>query len=76
MIALRSVASIEEMLEETIAYVKGRQIFGQTVFDFQHNRFRLADAKAQATMIRVFVDHCLALHLRGELSSGSRPTQN
>jgi acyl-CoA dehydrogenase len=67
-IALRSAASIEAMLEETVAYAKQRQVFGQTVFDFQHNRFRLADAKAQAAMLRVFVDHCLALHLRGQLS--------
>ena len=67
-IALRSAASIEAMLEETVAYAKQRQVFGQTVFDFQHNRFRLADAKAQAAMLRVFVDHCLALHLRGGLS--------
>ena len=67
-IALRSAASIEAMLEETVAYAKQRQVFGQTVFDFQHNRFRLADAKAQAAMLRVFVDHCLALHLRDQLS--------
>jgi acyl-CoA dehydrogenase len=68
MIALRSAASIEAMLAETVAYSKQRQAFGQPVFDFQHNRFKLADAKAQAHMLRVFVDHCLALHLRGRLS--------
>jgi acyl-CoA dehydrogenase len=67
-IALRAAASIEAMLEETVAYAKQRQVFGQTVFDFQHNRFRLADAKAQVAMLRVFVDHCLALHLKGALS--------
>jgi acyl-CoA dehydrogenase len=67
-IALRAAASIEAMLEETVAYAKQRQVFGQTVFDFQHNRFRLADAKAQAAMLRVFVEHCLALHLKGALS--------
>jgi acyl-CoA dehydrogenase len=67
-IALRAAASIEAMLEETVAYAKQRQVFAQTVFDFQHNRFRLADAKAQAAMLRVFVDHCLALHLKGALS--------
>ena len=33
-----------------------RQVFGQPVFDYQ------------ASMLRVFVDHCLALHLRGQLS--------
>lgn len=68
MIAIRAAASIEAMLEETVTYAKGRQVFGQTVFDFQHNRFRLADAKSQAAMLRVFVDQCLALHLKRELS--------
>jgi acyl-CoA dehydrogenase len=68
MIALRSAASIEAMLAETVAYAKQRRAFGQAVFDFQHNRFKLADAKAQARMLRVFVDHCLALHLGGRLS--------
>lgn len=67
-IAIRAAAGVEAMLAETIAYTKSREIFGQTVFDFQHNRFKLADAKAQAAMLRVFADHCLALHLRGELT--------
>ncbi len=67
-IALSSAASIETLLAETVAYARQRQAFGSTVFEFQNTRFRLADAKAQATMLRVFVDHCLALHLQGGLS--------
>ena len=67
-IAVRAAAGIEAMLEKTIAYTKERRVFDGTVFDFQHNRFKLADAKAQATMFRVFADPCLALHLRGELT--------
>jgi len=67
-IAVRAAAGVEAMLEKTIAYTKERQIFGQTVFDFQHNRFKLAQAKAKAAMLRVFADHLLAMHLKGELS--------
>jgi acyl-CoA dehydrogenase len=67
-IAIRAATSIEVMLEKTVAYTRDRQAFGQAVIDFQHNRFKLADAKAEATMFRVFADHCLALHLRGELT--------
>jgi acyl-CoA dehydrogenase len=67
-IAVRAAMGMEVMLEKTVAYTKERQAFGQPVIDFQHNRFKLADAKAQATMFRVFADHCLALHLRGELT--------
>ena len=67
-IAVRAAAGMEAMLERTVAYAKERQAFGQAVIDFQHNRFKLAEAKAQAAMFRVFADHCLALHLRGELT--------
>ena len=67
-IAVRAAMGMEVMLEKTVAYAKERQAFGQPVIDFQHNRFKLADAKAQAAMFRVFADHCLALHLRGELT--------
>lgn len=67
-IAVRAATGMEAMLERTVAYAKERQAFGQPVIDFQHNRFKLAEAKAQAAMFRVFADHCLALHLRGELT--------
>ena len=67
-IAVRAATGMEVMLERTVAYAKERQAFGQSVIDFQHNRFKLAEAKAQAAMFRVFADHCLALHLRGELT--------
>jgi acyl-CoA dehydrogenase len=67
-IALRSAATLEGILEQTVTYTKDRKAFGQTVFDFQNTRFKLADAKAQLTMLRVFVDQCLAWHLAGELT--------
>ena len=68
-IAIRAAQSIETLLEETIAYTRSRKAFAQTVFDYQNSRFKLADAKAQATMLRVFVDHCLGLLMRGELTA-------
>ena len=67
-VALRCAAQIEALLDETVSYARGREAFGQSVFDFQNTRFRLADAKAQSVMLRVFTDHCLALHLRDGLS--------
>jgi acyl-CoA dehydrogenase len=68
-IGIRACASIEALLEETIAYVRDRKVFGQTVFDFQNTRFKLAECKAQATMLRVFVNDCLAKAMRGELTA-------
>ncbi|WP_079437203.1 acyl-CoA dehydrogenase family protein [Zoogloea sp. LCSB751] len=68
-IAIRAAQSIDTLLEETIAYTRERKAFGKPVFDYQNTRFKLAEAKAQSTMLRVFVDHCLAQALTGELSA-------
>lgn len=67
-VAVRAAMSIEAFLQKTVAYTRERKAFGQTVFEFQNTRFKLAEAKAQATMLRVFVDDCMALHLRHELT--------
>jgi len=67
-VAVRAAMSIEAFLQKTVDYTRERKAFGQTVFEFQNTRFKLAEAKAKATMLRVFVDDCMALHLRHELT--------
>ncbi|MDB5672874.1 MAG: Acyl-CoA dehydrogenase, short-chain specific [Alphaproteobacteria bacterium] len=67
-IAIRAAASIESLLEETIDYTRNRKVFSQTVFDFQNTRFSLAAAKAEATMLRAFVDECLGEVMEGALT--------
>lgn len=67
-VAVRAAASIESFLQKTIDYTRSRKAFGQSVFEFQNTRFKLAEAKAQATMLRVFVDDCIALHMQRALS--------
>ncbi|MEI6161961.1 MAG: acyl-CoA dehydrogenase family protein [Roseococcus sp.] len=67
-IAVRAAISMETMLEKTIAYTKERQVFGHSVFDFQVHRFKLAQAKAEIQMFRVYLDDCITRHLKGELS--------
>ncbi|MOA30133.1 Acryloyl-CoA reductase (NADH) [compost metagenome] len=67
-VAVRAAMSIEAFLQKTVDYTRERKAFGQTVFEFQNTRFKLAEAKAKATMLRVFVDDCMALHLRRELT--------
>ena len=67
--SIRAIASSEAALEWTVEYVTQRQMFGQTLADFQNTQFKLAEMKAELTMQRVFVDRCLELHLRGELDA-------
>jgi acyl-CoA dehydrogenase len=67
-IAIRAAESVHALLDETIAYTRERRAFGKTLLEYQNTRFKLAEVKAQATMLRAFVDHCLALVMRGELA--------
>ena len=66
-IAVGSVAGMESAVEQTIAYTKERKAFGRPIFGFQNTKFKLAEASTETTIARVFVDHCVSLHLRGEL---------
>ncbi|MBB4797179.1 acyl-CoA dehydrogenase family protein [Brevundimonas bullata] len=67
-IAIRAAASLEAMLDKTIAYTRERVVFGKPLLEFQNTRFKLADVKARTTMLRVFVDDCLQKLLDGELT--------
>ena len=68
-VAIRAATTIETALNETVNYTKDRKAFGKTVFGFQNTRFKLAEIKTQATVVRVFVDQCLELHIKKELSA-------
>jgi acyl-CoA dehydrogenase len=67
-IAIQSQAMLEVALDETIAYVKERQAFGQVIFEFQNTQFKLAEAKTSATISRAFLNECLRQVLQGTLS--------
>jgi acyl-CoA dehydrogenase len=66
-IGIQGVAMMERALAQTVEYVKTRKAFGKTIFDFQNTQFKLAECKTEATVAKVFVDHCTDRLLRGEL---------
>jgi len=70
-IAVQAIATIEKALELTIDYVKQRQAFGKRIIDFQNTQFVLAECKTEATVARVFVNHCIASHLQGKLDAAT-----
>ena len=67
-IALTNAAAYEANLQHTIDYVKGRQAFGHTVWDFQNTQFKLADMKTQCTALRIMIDHYLREHMARRLT--------
>jgi acyl-CoA dehydrogenase len=71
LIAIYAAARIERALAETLAYVKDRKVFGQPVIDFQNTQFVLAECKTEATIAKVFVDHCIERHLQGGLDTAT-----
>jgi acyl-CoA dehydrogenase len=67
-IAIGAASTMEAMLGETVRYTRERRLFGQSVFDFQNSKFKLAELKAKATAMRIMVDHYLGEHLRRKLT--------
>ena len=62
---------LERALQLTIDYVRERKAFGQPLLDFQNTSFSLAEVKTEATIARVFIDHCTELLLKGELDAAT-----
>ena len=71
MIGLQGIGMIERALTETIAYVKQRKAFGGTIMDFQNTQFKLAECKTEATVAKVFMDHCTELLLQDKLDAST-----
>jgi len=70
-IAVQGVAAAERGLSETLAYVKERKAFGKRVIDFQNTQFKLAEVKTKLTVAKVFVNHCIGQHLKGQLDAAT-----
>src|SRR6516225_5300672 len=68
-VAVHAVAMMERALALTIDYVKQRKAFGQAIIEFQNTQFELAECKTDATIAKVFLDHCIERHVRGELDT-------
>ncbi|WP_246284482.1 acyl-CoA dehydrogenase family protein [Gordonia asplenii] len=68
-LAVSAVGAAEGTLARTMDYVKERKAFGQPIGSFQNSRFVLAELETEISIARVFVDHCVDLLVRKELSS-------
>jgi len=66
-IGVQAVGAMELAVRITTEYVKERQAFGKTIFDFQNTRFKLAEAATEAKIGRVFVDFCIEELVAGRL---------
>ncbi len=70
-IAVFAAAMIERALAVTLDYVKQRKTFGKPIIDNQAVQFKLAECKTEATIAKVFLNHCIAMHLQGKLDAAT-----
>src|SRR5881396_3355827 len=68
-VAVHAQAMIERALALTLEYVKQREAFGKKIIEFQNTQFGLAECKSEATIARVFHDHCIERYLSGTLDT-------
>jgi acyl-CoA dehydrogenase len=66
-IGIGAVAAMERAIDLTVAYVKERTAFGKPLIGHQNTRMVLAECATRTRVSRVFLDDCIARHVRGEL---------
>ena len=69
LIGVCGVAAMEGALAETLRYTKERKAFGQSVFEFQNTKFRLAEIATIVRVARIFIDDCIARVVAGRLDT-------
>jgi acyl-CoA dehydrogenase len=67
LIAVGAVATMRRAVDDTVAYVRERQLFGAPLMALQNTRFKLAECETQVRVAQAFVDDCIARLMRDEL---------
>jgi len=67
MMGVGAVALMEAAIEHTVVYTRERKAFGHRIIDFQNSRFRLAEARTEAAVCRVFLERCITRFMQGRL---------
>jgi alkylation response protein AidB-like acyl-CoA dehydrogenase len=68
-IGVTALAMAEQAFEDTLAYCKQRQAFGQPIGKFQHTRFLLAEIATELAIARTFTDRAITEHNADRLST-------
>ena len=70
-LACTAVGSLEYAVELGVEHAKTREMFDGVLMDLQNTRFVLAECSTDALAARTLLDHCIELHVRGELDSAT-----
>jgi acyl-CoA dehydrogenase len=68
-VSVGATATTEQAVAITTQHCKDRRAFGKALIEFQNTRFKLAECKAQAHIMRVFLDNCIERLIAGKLDA-------
>ena len=66
-IGVAAVAAMERATALAVEYTRERKAFGKPLFDLQNTRIKLAEAKTQSVVARVFIDWCIHKMISGTM---------
>ncbi len=67
--AIGYLAAAQTAFDITMDYITERKLFGQTVADFQVNRFKMADMRTEIDIAQIALDHCVMQFNEGKLTA-------
>lgn len=65
-VAMAAQAGAEQVVTDTLAYVKERKAFGKSIGSFQNTKFKLAECATKVEVGRAFLDRLVTEHLAGK----------
>jgi len=71
LIAIQALGAIDFAIEQTVAYTQERKAFDKRIMDFQNTRFKLAECKTKAEVLRSFVNDCISRLNAGTLDAAT-----
>lgn len=67
--AVQEIAHAETAFDLTMDYILERKAFGKPIGAFQNSRFKMAEMRTSLDILQTFIDQCVLLHNKGELSA-------
>jgi citronellyl-CoA dehydrogenase len=64
--AASSLVTLDQSIDQTVEYTRGREAFGRPLLDQQYIHFRLAELKTEVEALRALLYRTVALYARGE----------
>ena len=67
--AIANIAHAKQILSETVQYALDRKAFGQSIGNFQWNKFLIAEQVTKIEVTEAWLDQCVLAHTKGKLTA-------